>query len=343
MDYQSVLLSARMLPASDRAKLISELLGHTQEDYLSVRCRELYDKQANCPWCNSKHYRKYGKDKGCQRFKCNDCLRTFTEYSGTWLDGLHKKPDVVEYIKFMLEGKSLDRISKEMGMSKKTAFDWRHKILSSLCQDRGDQMSGIIESDETFFAGSDKGSRHLNRPGRKRGCSTSLNDKKKRGISSDLAAVIVTADRQGRMNLSVPTMGRIGKDDIACCIAYPPADKAILCTDGHVSFKGFAIDNKLKHVILRADLKQHVKHGVYHIQNVNSIHNRMKKWIDNTFWGVSTKYLQNYLGWFRLNELLKGSTSLLNDFFVATMQDTDTLKRYNYINVSYQWLLATQK
>jgi hypothetical protein len=33
------------------------------------------------------------------------------------------------------------------------------------------------------------------------------------------------------------------------------------------------------------------------IQNVNSFHSRMKKWIDS-FKGVATKYLDNYLAWF---------------------------------------------
>ena len=57
----------------------------------------------------------------------------------------------------------------------------------------------------------------------------------------------------------------------------------------------------------------------YHIQNVNSIHHRLKRWIDHTFWGVSTKYLQNYLGCFRLNEKLKGSASFAKEFFTQTM------------------------
>lgn len=71
-------------------------------------------------------------------------------------------------------------------------------------------------------------------------------------------------------------------------------------TDGHVSYKGFAKDVNLTQVVLRADFKQYVKQGIYHIQNVNSLHKRVKKWIDSTFWGVSTKYLQNYMNWFRI-------------------------------------------
>jgi hypothetical protein len=249
----------------------------------------------------------------------------------------------------MIEKKSLDKISSALSINKKTAFDWRHKILSSLNQSKGNEMSGIVESDETFFEESSKGNRNLEREGRKRGSSGSK--KKKRGVSDNKVAVIVTADRGNRMSLCAAAMGRIGKDDILVLrtkyavsrsIEGKLPETTILCTDGHVSFKGFAKDNRLNHVVLRADLKQYVKQGVYHIQNVNSIHHRLKKWIDNTFWGVSTKYLQNYLGWFRLNEKLKGSTNVVKDLFIKTMQDTDALKRYNYINVSYQWLLATQ-
>jgi transposase-like protein len=340
MDYQEILLSAKLLSVSDQARLVSELLGHAQEDYLSFRRQQFYDKQGICPRCAGRNYYRYGMDKGCQRFKCKDCKRTFTEYTGTWLDGLQKKSLVVRYIELMIEGKSLDKISKELRINKKTALDWRHKILSSLKHDGGDEMSGIVESDETFFEESAKGNRNLERPGRKRGSST--RQKKQRGISDNKVAVIATADRGDKMSLCVAAMGRIRKEDIDCSIAGKLPQNAILCTDGHAGYKGFAVDNKLNHVVLRADLNQYVKQGVYHIQNVNSIHHRLKKWIDNTFWGVSTKYLQNYLGWFRFNEKLKGSANFAKEFFAQTMQDTDTMKRYRYIGVSYQWLLATQ-
>jgi hypothetical protein len=46
---------------------------------------------------------------------------------------------------------------------------------------------------------------------------------------------------------------------------------------------------------------------------------------------------------FSVNEKLKGSFNKVKDFMVQTVQDTDALKRYEYINVNYQWLLATQK
>jgi len=37
---------------------------------------------------------------------------------------------------------------------------------------------------------------------------------------------------------------------------------------------------------------------IYHIQNVNAYHSRLKRWMQR-FNGVATKYLDNYLIWFR--------------------------------------------
>ena len=37
---------------------------------------------------------------------------------------------------------------------------------------------------------------------------------------------------------------------------------------------------------------------IFHIQNVNSYHSRVKTWL-RRFNGVATKYLSNYLGWYR--------------------------------------------
>ena len=123
---------------------MSDLLGRSEKDNLSLRKQQLYDKQACCSWCGSRKYHKNGKDKGSQRFKYMECERAFTEYTGTWLDGLHKKSLVVEYIGLMIEGKSLDKISKDLNINKKTAFDRCHKILFSLSQDSGDEMKGIV-------------------------------------------------------------------------------------------------------------------------------------------------------------------------------------------------------
>lgn len=186
----------------------------------------------------------------------------------------------------MLEEKSLDKIKVALSINKKTAFDWRHKVLASLSENDKDDFTGITESDETFFLNSEKGRSVTHRESRKRGGSS-----KTRGVSNDQVAVIVTQDRKSGLDLTVATMGRLKKVDIEIAIgSRVKPNKTILCSDAHVSYKGFAIDNEIEHHPLKAFIKQRVKNKVYHIQHVNSTHNKLKKWIDNTFWGMSTKY-----------------------------------------------------
>jgi hypothetical protein len=40
------------------------------------------------------------------------------------------------------------------------------------------------------------------------------------------------------------------------------------------------------------------KEGIYHIQHVNAYHGKLKKWMDR-FNGAATKYLANYMYWFK--------------------------------------------
>jgi transposase-like protein len=337
MDYKEILCAIRTLPAKEQSRLIKELTPKSDSpDYISVRRDKLINKQVGCPHCNSVKYYRYGKDKGSMRFKCKECNRTFTEYSGTWLSGIHKKELVNNYIDLMHQKKSLDKIKKALHINKKTAFDWRHKILSSFEDNKKSTFNGIVESDETFFLQSDKGSKSLTRKSRKRGGGSS-----KRGISDDQVAVIVTSDRKGIIDLTVATLGRIEKKDIENAIGNRITEGSILCTDGHVSYKGFATDNGISQVVLRADLKQHVKQGVYHIQNVNSLHNQIKKWIDSTFWGVSTKYLQNYLNWYRVQQTFKKSICVIQDIVECSTENMLTLSRYRKINERYMNLITT--
>jgi len=339
MRFQDVLVLAQSLSKEEQLQLVVSLTqpqsGSTK--VFDSRCHALINKQGTCPHCAGKRYIRFGQLRGSQRFKCKDCGRTFTEYTGTWLEGIHKKSLAAPYLSLMIEHYSLDKIRKRLNINKKTAFDWRHKILSSYEQDKGSEFEGIVESDETFFEHSEKGKRHLQRKARKRG-----SEGKSRGIGANKATVIVSADRNRRLKMTLSAMGKITKSDIAESFEKPLPQQTILCTDGLVSYKGYAKDNKLKHIVLRADLKQYVKKGGYHIQHINELHNRLKKWIDGTFWGVSTKYLQNYLNWFYMREKLKYESLTTEKMALASLQNVHAIKQYRYNNFAYNMLLATQ-
>jgi transposase-like protein len=340
MHYQEIFQLAKSLSRVDQLQLIISLTQSIDEyksSGLRIRCGSLINKQGKCPHCAGSNYYRYGTARGAQRFKCKSCRRTFCEYTGTWLEGIHKKSLIEPYLGLMINNYSLDKTSRSLGINKKTAFDWRHKILSSIEQNTGDEFEGIVESDETFFEHSAKGDKRLERPARKRGTDT-----KNRGIGNNKASVIVSTDRKKSMKMTVSTMGRITKSDIKESFQNSLSETTILCSDGNVSYKGYSIDNNLNHVVLRSDLKQYVKKGIYHIQHVNEIHNRLKKWLDGTFWGVSTKYLQNYLNWFYLREKLKSEVMTIDKVVWESIQNTHAIKQYRYNNLSYEMLIATQ-
>ncbi len=73
---------------------------------------------------------------------------------------------------------------------------------------------------------------------------------------------------------------------------------SILCSDGYKPYIALSEKNDLIHKRLDVASGVNVIDKVFHIQNVNAYHSRLKAWIGR-FHGVATKYLEYYLGWFR--------------------------------------------
>ena len=209
MNLEEIKNSLGSLSPVEIAELQGILEGLSNPDNVLPKSQEsrrhlLDNKLGCCAHCGHTKYVKFGVDKGSQRYKCKSCKRSFTEYTGTWMAGLHKKDKIDQYLALMHQEKSLDKIKEALSINKKTAFDWRHKILSALQDTDNEGFTGITESDETFFLISEKGRAVSTRAPRKRGGSS-----KKRGVSNDQVAVIVTQDRKQTLDLKVATMGRL--------------------------------------------------------------------------------------------------------------------------------------
>lgn len=328
-----------LLSGDDREQLLAEVgneLNTDIEKQIITRREILNNKQGACPHCSHNEYVRTGIDKGSQRYKCKSCMRSFTEFTGTWMARLRRRDIISDYLEMMLEEKSLDKISAKLEMNKKTAFDWRHKILAALSHndDDHDDFTGITESDETFFLRSEKGMQVKQRASRKRGGSSN-----KRGLSKDQVAVIVTQDRKSTMDISVATLGRISMTDLEKVLGKRiKKGTTILCSDSHHSYKGFAKKSEVEFHPINVSRKERVK-GVYHIQHVNATHNKLKKWIENIFWGVSTKYLQQYLNWYKVKEVLKNVNNKAETFGQMALSDK-AIERFLNINSEYEKLIT---
>jgi len=139
------------------------------------------------------------------------------------------------------------------------------------------------------------------RPARKRGTKA-----KKRGTSEEYKPVLIMRDRGGvtREELLKGT----NTEEISGALRTVIDREAVLCTDGGAAYRLFAKaeDITLKAVNLSGGIR--VVEKVFHIQNVNAYHSRLKSWM-RRFHGVSTRHLPNYLGWRRLIERETGTLS----------------------------------
>lgn len=115
------------------------------------------------------------------------------------------------------------------------------------------------------------------------------------------------------------------------------SNENVLVTDAWRAYKTYAKEKGIEHYRIKSNDGKHVIKGLYHIQNGNGLHSRLKRWIDR-FKGVATKYLDNYLAWFlfvdsRSNESTKHNIKeFLLTSFVFEMTDTyDSLRISKFI------------
>ena len=262
-----------------------------------------------CPHCKSASIKRWGSANALKRYRCKDCKATFNALTGTPLAQLHRRELWDRHAGALLEGISLRKAAARLGIDLTTSFRWRHRFLEAIKSMQPKMLQGTVEADETYFLHSQKGSRHLGRPARKRGGKAS-----KRGLSDEQVPVLIARDRDKA------TADRILKDrserSIAGLLGPLVADGSVLVSDGARAYRAFADKARIPHVGLVLS-KGEWTWGIYHVQNVNAYTSQLKKWM-RRFNGVATKYLDSYLGSHRMNDR-EGNTLTANRIFIAAM------------------------
>jgi transposase-like protein len=251
-------------------------------------------RKMGCPHCDSKLTKGHGNYNGRKRFRCVLCRKTFTPLTNTPISNTKYPEKWGSFVSCCVEGLSLRKISSRLDIHIATAFHWRHKLMNAYKSTQ--VLSGIAEADETFFLHSEKGNKSVSqkRKPRKRGGKASTP-----GISNNQIPVIVGTDRDGNIIAGVAGNGRVSAKDIKQVFENHIDSKSTLCTDSHSSFKAFAKESHIEYIPLNISKGKRVVKKIYHIQNVNNSHSKIKKWMIR-FNGVSSKYLQNYMNWFCL-------------------------------------------
>jgi transposase-like protein len=292
---QSALLHALEGVLASRSPVLGDLSGIRQAKFADGLV---------CPYCGNSAVVRNGSYRGRQRYMCRAeaCGRTFNDFTGTPFHGAHHPEKWEKFLDFVLEGLSLRKIAKALNINLSTAFFWRHKFLRALNAAAQTELAGIVESDETYVLESRKGQKGFKDrlPRHRGGVAT------RRGISREQVCIFVATDRHGKVVSTVAGFGRLTTKDIKELLE-PHAERiSALCSDEEAQFKGAAARLSLPHHRLNSKRGGRVKYGVYHIQNVNAYHSRLKDW-SRRFNGVSTRWLGHYLGWHRVLDALRRS------------------------------------
>ena len=273
-------------------KLIQMCNNKNNENNINKALLKLQNNY-KCPHCHSNKINKNGTaHKTLPQFICRNCKKTYTIRTNTIF--YYSKKDISvwqEYIMWYKQGLSLRKIVEKMDgkIKLQTAFFWRHKIIEVMKNfDNHDKLEGIVEADETYFEESQKGSRHMTRKPRKRGFSS---EKRIVGLSHNKVCVLTALDRQKHSFNKPVGYGKVCKEQIGI-LQHRIQDNSILITDGDKSYK-ILKDVKLKQLKFGKPQSK-----VYHLNNINNFHSHLKKFMIR-FNGVATKYLDNYVNYFR--------------------------------------------
>ncbi len=307
-------------------KIIAEkILGLLQQ---TERTTESYcnSEVIACRKCESNQVARFGKDKnGKQRYRCRACGCTFTSTSFSAFSHSHYSTDVwKKYIRLLLLRSSLEKCAVECGISVRTAFVWRHKILSLLHRDQDNRiMNGIVETDDMFFSVSYKGNHTkskkfvMPRPSYKRGTDNTA-------ASGSKACVMCAVERKGNVYGEVLGIGAVNEAMLDHAFKNRLSDETIVVCDKAHSIKKYFdqtniefIQTAANSIPKRRSSPPEIK-GVYHLQNVNNLHKRFRQFMRN-YNGVATKYLNNYVNlyiWFENHKKIK-NVDFVKELYVS--------------------------
>ena len=291
--YKKMLIELESLSEDQRADLIKQISERQQGNGVRRLVTGRVSENKCCVHCQSGEIIKHGSSRGNQRYRCKACGKTFMALTGTPLNKLHKKHMLLDYAACMADGLSIRKTANRLGVSIDKSFRWRHRLLALLSKQKPTAMTGVVETDETYFSESFKGQKHgIPRASKKR--AGALPD------GSGMKKVpVVVARQRGTRKVYDHVLPNTTADTLTEALRPALASDAVLCTDGNSAYAIVARQIGIQSGSFVASYHGKGGIGIWHVQGVNRYDFSLKQWM-HRFYGVATKYLDHYLGWRRL-------------------------------------------
>lgn len=292
------------LCADELDYLLEHILSKKEENAESsneihkIICRE---RELFCPDCGSIHISKNGKRKnGVQKFICAECKKCFSPTTNTVMHYSKKSYKMWKrFIVCELNHMTLEEIAFEVGISKTTAFNWRHKLFESIKNHiESKELNGTIQVDAMYKRINLKGTKPNKMPriSKKRSSRSKL-----RGISHHKVCVVTAVDENDHILFKV---SGLGKETIDYYHQITPNFNRVNLLIGD-NFWGFTtLAEELNCEVDLIPSGYTVSDNGNNINNINGLHSELNTWL-RKYRDVSIRHLQGYLNMFIFLKELK--------------------------------------
>lgn len=241
---------------------------------------------SSCAHCRSRRVQKWGRFSGRQRYRCRECRRTFSTFTGTALYYL-KRPERWRQFLWCVDGRLTVRTSAAvLGCHKDTALRWRHRLLAQWRKEPRPRLKGRIVIGDFCMPHSDKGGRSLARPSRRRGEPWTFASQQTGPVT-----VLVAWEHPAAMILESVSGRRIYGGDYDVRLAPRIRDVTEI-----IGFAGPM--GPLAAFARRVGAGYDRDRRSFHPTQVFIVRRELREWL-RPFRGVATRRLDNYLEWFR--------------------------------------------
>lgn len=231
-----------------------------------------------CPHCSNtkgNYQHKKGKTARDGLYECKACEKQFTVTVGTSMERtripLKKWLMAYHLVCSSKKGISSLQLSRNLGITQKTAWFMAHRIRASMAEGSDDKLSGTVEVDETYIGG-----KHIQGT--------------KAGRGTKRTPVIALVQRGGKSRAH--SVQRVDGKTLKGAVRDNVDKKANIMTDEWRSYQGLNREYNSHNVI------PHSK-GVYsigdiHVNNAESFFALLKRGVHGVFHHVSKQHLDRY-------------------------------------------------
>ena len=280
---------------------INEMFS-TQERCIELLKRLRWPDGVECPRCHAKQVPFL---EGHDRFWCSECSYQFSVTSNTIFHDSHL-PMQKWFLAVLLlcesrKGMSANQLKRMLGVSYKTAWYLCHRIRAAMAEQDRPMLDGVVEVDETYVGGKQKG--FQDKPGHGRSTKQIVIGIRQRG--GELRFFHAKDARSG-------TLQKFIRDNVS-------EDVEVIITDEYNAYPNAMGTFKPRHKTIKH------KSGVYvdgnvHTNTVENAFSLLKRGIFGTWHKISPKHLAAYLDemTFRFNRRKR------SDIFMDTLRHMAT-------------------